>query len=276
MFLVKESVQSYGAMSPFELQIRYVQTRREFDGNRYDSHVHPQCEIYINLSGDVSFMVENRIYPIFPGDIVITRPYDYHHCIYHSNDPHKHFWILFSAGGNESMFPRFFERSAGEGNLLSLPSDMQQELVELCRRMTEESCEGAEQMYRFFNLIRILNCADIVTQERASYSKDVQIALEYINDHFADPMTVSEIARAAHVSVNTLERHFFEVLHMSPSAYLKKKRLAHAAECLYGGKSVMESCIDSGFPDYSNFIATFKKAYGTTPLKYQKSLMENK
>ena len=276
MDLVKESVQTYGATLPFEVQMRYVETRRDSPGNQYASHVHPQCEIYINLSGDVSFMVENRIYPIFPGDIVITRPYEYHHCIYHSNELHKHFWILFSVEGNEHLFPKFFERSAGEGNLLTLPSHMQQELTELCHKMTNEVVCPAEQMYRFFNLIHLLNCADVVTQERASYSKEVETALEYINAHFAQSLTVSELAKTAHVSVNTLERHFFEVLHMSPSAYLKKKRLARAAECLYAGKSVMESCIESGFSDYSNFIATFKKAYGTTPLKYQKSIRESK
>ena len=32
-----------------------------------------ECEIYLNLSGDVSFEVENRIYPVSPGTVILTR-----------------------------------------------------------------------------------------------------------------------------------------------------------------------------------------------------------
>lgn len=261
----------HGVINPFYMNFCYTETL--LDGNECppESHVHPECEIYINLSGDVSFMVERRVYPILPGDIVITRPFEYHHCIYHSTALHQHFWVLFSANGNERLFPRFFERRVGEGNLLTLPADRRAELFSLCREMLDRDADEATCYRRFFQLMSLLDRADVAHSTADAYPPDVSLALDRINQHYAEPLTVSELAREAHVSVNTLERHFGELLHMTPTAYLKKKRLGVAAELLWDGASVSEACTASGFSDYSNFIALFKRTYGMTPLKYKKA-----
>ena len=270
MDLIQKKNLDYKEIHPFDMQMSYVEIRRDSPQNQYDSHVHPECEIYVNLSGDVSFMVENHIYPIMPGSIVITRPYEYHHCIYHSNELHKHFWILFSSVGNERLLPRFFDRNTGSGNLLNLSGEHFRELVTLCHTMVEgEACEF-DRYCNFFQLIHLLNTAEIATVQAEGYLKDVATVLDYIEAHYGDPITVRELARIAHVSVNTLERHFEEVLHMPPSVYLKKKRLGIAAALLDRGDSVGEACRKSGFSDDSKFIALFGKNYGITPLQYQK------
>ena len=128
----------------------------------------------------------------------------------------------------------------------------------------------------FFLLIHLLELAELSEVLAEKHLPDVAAALDYIEQRYHMPMTVAEIAEAVHVSVNTLERHFDEVLHMSPSVYLKKKRLGIAAELLYRGETVSEACRKSGFGDYSGFIALFRKAYGTTPLQYQKQNRSNK
>jgi len=260
----------YKEVYPFDMQISYVEITRDSPQNQYDSHVHPECEIYVNLSGDVSFMVENHIYPIMPGNIVITRPYEYHHCIYHSNELHKHFWILFSSNGNERLLERFFDRKEGSGNLLTLPAKRLRELVSLCHAMIEKDDSEFDRYYRFFHLIRLLNDAEFTAVQTEGYLQDVATVLDYIEAHYSEPITVKELARVAHVSVNTLERHFEEVLRMPPSVYLKKKRLGIAAALLDRGNSVGEACRKSGFSDDSKFIALFGKTYGTTPFQYQK------
>lgn len=101
----------FHAIKPFNLMVSYLELYFESSENVYDSHIHEECEIYVNLSGDVSFVVENHIYPLKPGDIIITRPYEYHHCVYHSNKLHKHFWVLFSSSGNEHLFDIFYKEN---------------------------------------------------------------------------------------------------------------------------------------------------------------------
>ena len=57
------------------------------------SHLHDCCEVYVNLSGDVSFAIGSHVYPVAPGDVIITRPNELHHCIYHSDCRHGHYCL---------------------------------------------------------------------------------------------------------------------------------------------------------------------------------------
>ena len=267
----KTNKEYFNGINPFSIDIKYMELYSDSPENVHDSHIHEECEIYINLSGDVSFAVEDNIYPIKPGDIILTRPYEYHHCIYHSNKLHKHFWILFSSAGNEHLFDAFFKRKSGNSNHLSLPPEETEVLISLCHKMTENEPAESRRYYNFFKLINILQNADIVANAEVNYPADTVHAINYINRHFKDAISVSEIAKEANVSINTLERHFKETLNISPYSYIRKKRLANAARLLSEGLSVSEASSESGFPDYSNFISLFKKTYGITPLKYMKS-----
>lgn len=140
---------TFKAIQPFELNSKYTELDAHSRENVFKSHIHNEYEIYINLSGDVSFAVENSIYPITPGSIIITRPFEYHHCVYHSNKLHKHFWILFSAEGNEYLFDKFYNRKLGENNLLILEKDKTDNLISVCEKLTSESCSELEKHCNF-------------------------------------------------------------------------------------------------------------------------------
>ena len=85
-------------------------------------------------------------------------------------------------------------------------------------------------------------------------------------------ITMADVAAAAHVSLNTLERHFLSAIHASPSEFLKQRRLSKAQEWLKKGASVNDTCQACGFTDCSHFILLFKKQFGMTPLQFKKTL----
>ena len=260
----------YEAINAFDCKVTYNNLTQESPQNTLDSHMHEECEIYINLSGDVSFVVEENIYPIKPGDIIITRPYEYHHCVYHSDKLHKHFWILFTPAGNEKLLNVFYNRPAGNGNLLTLSPANTEYLIALCHNMSKEN-DGVTKYSNFFTLISLLHQAEVVSRTNHIYPDDLTYALDYIVQNFAYPISVQEIAQGANVSLNTLERHFAKFFNMSPHVYIQKKRLSHAAMLLSEGATVTEASEKSGFADFSSFISLFKKNYGKTPLKYKQS-----
>ena len=91
------------ALNSFEFQIKYTETDRKSHTHEIGLHTHNEFEIYINLSGDVSFLVENNLYKLSRGDVIIARPGEYHHCVYRSDAPHKLFWILFDCRKNNDI-----------------------------------------------------------------------------------------------------------------------------------------------------------------------------
>jgi len=268
---MNHKIVNFQALYPFDFSIKYSQTDSKSPANQFNSHIHDRCEIYFNISGDVSFIVENHIYPICPGSIIITRPYEYHHCVYHSDRLHKHFWILFSSDKNEFLYDIFFQRKAGEHNLLQLSPHDAEHFITLCHRILDHNENKIENYADYFNLIQSLQSAKIPTTAANTYPDDVLFALDYFNKHFLDSVSIRDIAKDANVNINTLERHFSETLNITPTAYLRKKRLAHAVKLLSDGYSVTDTCIKSGFSDCSGFISYFKKTYGLTPLQYKKT-----
>ena len=55
--------------------VNYVDAFTRADDPMHDgAHIHSFCEVYLNLSGDVSFVVEDSVYPVGRGDIIITKP----------------------------------------------------------------------------------------------------------------------------------------------------------------------------------------------------------
>lgn len=261
---------SFGGIAPFEMSAKYIEIDSESPLNVFDDHIHEECEIYVNLSGDVSFAVENSIYPVTPGGIIITRPLEYHHCIYHTNKLHKHFWFLFSPNGNERLFDIFYNRKPGENNLLIPPAEKNDELFKICHSLTDENVGEVERYALFFRLIELMNNATAVTTQSNHDTDYIIKAINRINRNLSQPITVSGLARECNVSVNTLERHFKRELNLSPLEYINKKRLANAARLLTDGHSVTEAAELSGFSDCSKFIYSFKKDYKMTPLKYKK------
>lgn len=253
------------------LSVSYVETTALSSNNQFEHHIHSECEIYINLSGDVSFMVENHIYPIAPGSVIITKPYEYHHCIYHSDAQHNHFWILFSANGNERLFDLFFKRENGENNLLIIRPEKKERLLEILYTLLDKRTSEFSQYLCFFELIDMLNRSQKMNiTDSKKLSPDLIFALQYFDENYKDQIAITELAAAAHVSLNTLERHFLNSFGMSPNEFLKKRRLSSAAKMLRDGMSVSEACFQSGFADYCAFIAYFRKKIGITPLQYKK------
>ena len=205
----------------------------------------------------------------------VTRPYEYHHCIYRSDEPHKHFCIFLSVDHNEFLYDLFFNRNVGEKNLLNLSWEDSEKLIALCHDIMNAPNTQFDAYFRFFKLLQYLHRAEVPDTIQHPYA-DVIRALTYINDHLSEKISVAVLAQDVNVSVNTLERHFHSMLHITPTEYIRQKRLAKAMELLSQSYNVGETCELCGFADISAFVSQFRKTVGMTPLQYKKSMAKNK
>lgn len=95
-------------------------------------------------------------------------------------------------------------------------------------------------------------------------------ALAYIDDHADQPITVADIAAAAHVTVRALQYAFRQHLDSTPLAHLRRVRLAHVHQDLlaadpHGGATVTEVAARWGFFHPGRFAALYREAYLRTP-----------
>ena len=259
-------------MAPVTLSVSRVELDAASPLNQNEPHIHRACEIYVNLSGDVAFEVENRIYPISRGSVIITRPLEYHHCIYRSQKRHEHYWITFTAQ-QEDFLQIFFQREKGQDNLIQLT---EKQLCRLCD-LLEALPKTADPLQLRILCLQLFAVLHEGTRGSSETTLDalpevVVRVLRYMDEHLAEDLDIRKLAGVGNVSVNTLERQFKASLGTPPSAVLRKKRLIASMAFLRGGDSVTEAALKCGFSDYSNYIQLFHRQFGMTPLQYKKEI----
>lgn len=266
-----------GGVNGFSVNVNKLNVTAESPIRLSEPHIHDLCEIYINLSGNVSFVVEKTLYDIAAGDIIITKPYEYHHCIYNDDSDHEHYWIMFSPHENPDLFTFMLERKRGTSNLIRLSEERRQEFMRLCEQLATRRLSPTAAVACFFNIIACLERGyrhNDAPDAGSHIPAHITAIFDHVNKHHVKIKSVGEIAESFGVSVSTVERYFKTYLSVTPRKYLDGLKLATACKLLRQNRSVTYACFESGFEDFSHFIAKFKKEFNTTPLKYKKHLLE--
>lgn len=263
----------FGAINPFSI-IANKMTIDATEGRHTMPHIHDVCEIYINISGNISFLAEQNIYRIKPGDIILAKPYEYHQCMYNDDSLHSFYWILFSVSENPGLFDFILNKKRGENNLIHLPEDITEKLTDACDKLTMQNQDDLFSLYtEFFKILSfvrqgLLNYTKPGNNE--DFPREFLEILSYINKNYISLSGIREIADIFHISLSTIERMFKKYLSVTPRAYLYDRKYSNACNMLRNNKSATEACFQSGFADYSNFIQNFKKIYKITPAKFKK------
>ncbi len=94
-------------------------------------------------------------------------------------------------------------------------------------------------------------------------------AVDFINEHYVDPLQLSDTAEAAQISSAYLSRLFAEHLHTSFVDYLTELRVTRAAELIRETRlSIKEIAFAVGYQDPNYFSKIFRKATGLPPTIY--------
>ena len=122
-------------------------------------------------------------------------------------------------------------------------------------------------------LVLLENQQDRICETPLTQNKDairIKQMLGYIHEHFAEPLTVSQIAAASAISESECYRCFRKVLDSSPIDYLLQYRIRAAAGLLSGSdRSISDICFATGFNSPSYFAKVFRQELLMSPRKYR-------
>ena len=99
--------------------------------------------------------------------------------------------------------------------------------------------------------------------------------LGYINDHYAEDLSLDHLANRFFISKYHLAREFQRLVGTSVHRYIVQKRLVIAKQMLSEGKPSSEVYQKCGFGDYSNFYRAFKAEYQISPKDFVLRLRES-
>lgn len=251
-------------------------------------HFHTHYEIYFYIGNiDAMFKIDDKMYNLKYGDIFIIPP-GIAHCIVTDKqnlDSYKRIilWLDNNFLDSLNIFPDnikyCFENAILKNNyLLRLEYSYFSQCLNMLSNVYNESLHFTDYSSSCISSYLTLLLANInraSKNEKNFYSKqpesDILMSeiLAYVDENFAQKISLEEVAQTFFISKSTLSHIFKEHFGISFYTFVQKKRLVFAKNNILKGMPINKAFENCGFGDYSSFFRAFKKEYGTSPTHFK-------
>jgi AraC-like DNA-binding protein len=273
---------------PPAFPVDWIENYAQNDADITYLHFHNCLEIGYCCEGSGVFFVEQKIMPYSKGDVSIIFPGQlhlaqsvkgqvsrWHFCFL---DPIALLKISSSQSWNDPS-PAGYSRftniiSPKDAPDITLMTEYLMKELGLQQRGYESAVKG--YVWTLMTLItRIIDVqmADHTpvaeAADRTSMNK-ISKALEYISQHYMEPMQIHELAAACSLSVTHFRRTFRACMGMAPLDYLNNVRMQMASALLcHTDNSILSISEEVGYASVSSFNRHFKQWMGVAPSKWR-------
>jgi AraC-like DNA-binding protein len=169
-----------------------------------------------------------------------------------------------------NIVEQFLQRKLPPLGLRSGLIDDQQAASRFCRvhlSLEEEASEfaGTDLLSFLTDLLARHSTATIPLPKTGSEDSAVRRSRQFLNEHYADRVSLGQLASLTGLSAYHLNRSFRRALGIPPHEYQLQLRINKAKSLLRLGRSISETAFLVGFVDQSHFTRHFKRSVLLTP-----------
>ena len=231
-------------------------------------HVHDVCEIILVKSGNVSAIIGEQIYKLGKNNLILFRANTPHRMMFDGDSDYERYDILFDETvlANQ-VFDRLPQNLCyidcnGNSSILNLFENLDffcahfngDDLGLLLKNTIDEL------LFRIY-----LSPPDDFDGELLSIHPTLKEAIQYINRHYCEQITIDDMARHLCVNKSHLHHLFTEFLQITPKKYINIRRLAKAQKLIRLGEKPSSIFLSCGFCDYATFFRNYTSYFGYTP-----------
>ena len=264
----------------------YNRDVRQYITGEIPPHWHREMEIFLLMEGYAHISLAESEFDLQPGEMLFVNSGILHGvfnpsgrcCRYHSivfdpsvisGVPGSAYDVLYIQPLIEQGGPAWTSHSKDEATA---------EIAIQLFKTAFDACDSKAEGYEFIvrdALSRIILALKKQLHECASHKNRVQEArmkqmLSWIDEHYTETITVSQLASANGICVRECQRSFSRTLHLTPVEYLTRRRIAAAAELLLSTDlPIGEAGLRCGFDNPSYFAKQFKSIIGMPPRAYR-------
>lgn len=247
----------------------------------YERHFHNTHEMIFVCSGAAHFRIGDAGYDAGPGSLLFISRLE-EHAVRILSGPYTRYFLQLTPVQLDRLLDDpllktvFTRRPAAFCHQFDMSASIRR-MEDLFRQLTAEFSQPGPYAALFqaslFRQILILvyraKSAQFPPTARA-VSPAVIEAQRFLDTHCTEPLSIEEVAQRFYLSTSYLSHAFREWTGYSPKQYIMLSRLSLARELLLTTDlSVAEVAVHCGFGDTNNFIRSFKRETGRTPLRYR-------
>lgn len=257
-------------------------------GNGFElyPHIHREFEFLVMQKGSGLLSIDDRLYRLNAGEGIFINSCELHVGIKENQSASEFFAVVFapeifgSMGDDLIINNYILPVMAGRqefSRIYSPSMKWQQDVLALLTQLHQENGKaslGFELKMKHL-LLELWRLCFIHSSKNTSVPPDpalenIKKAIAYIQEEYAAPLTLEELARCANLSQGYFCRRFSEIVHMTPFEYLLRIRIEKSCSMLLNTPlPVGEISQQCGFNSFSYFSKLFKQLMGCTPREYK-------
>jgi AraC family L-rhamnose operon transcriptional activator RhaR/AraC family L-rhamnose operon regulatory protein RhaS len=258
-------------------------------------HDHDFTELVVVLGGSGMHLTTSEAYPIQAGDVFVihknkghayrdTRNLEIINVLFDLNQLELPVKDLVSLEGYQALFvlePRLRSAGGAHHHCRLSPDDLgvARELLNNLIHELEQKPAGYQSMATGLFLLAVgflSRCYSRIRDPEPRALLRLGQTLSYIGSHYAEPVTLGQLAKSAGMSLSTLRRVFRRSFQTSPIDYLIGVRVQKSLEILAAGElNVTETAFRVGFNDSTYFARQFRKHMGQSPREFRRQTVSH-
>lgn len=265
----------------------------EYVNKKVPAHWHREVEFIFLEEGTAVYHVNEQRYVLHKGDGLLVNSNRLHYGYSPCNSNFVYSVLQFSPDFVDSrpIRQRFLNSLICDScldALLLTPEDNQQtQFLETLFALIQLNLEKGEDyelftMELFYRLFRQLWEVEAIREQSTISGSGSQIPtlqnmLTYIQNHYAQSITLADIAASGAMCRSKCCNLFRKVLHQSPLEFTQNFRIQKSIRLLLDtDDSITEIAASCGFNKSSYYIECFHRIMGQSPGKYRKAMREQK
>lgn len=243
--------------------------------NMMKSHYHNYYEIYYLEDGERYHMLQDDMYTMKPGELILFSPYVLHRSYGDEGMPFKRIVLYFVSG--EVASSELLEALDQNNGMYRPDAVTRQKLHHMLEELIREY-ENPSDFYKsyrrtllnMFLFTMLMHTRRREPEQLKETGRTTQI-VSYIHKHYQEDITLEQLAQMFYVSPFYLCREFKRYTNSTIVQYVNITRVMNAQRRLMEtDKTVTEISRETGFSNLTHFNRVFKSITGTTPSGYRK------
>ncbi len=240
-----------------------------------NAHRHTFWELILFERGEGIHIINGEPHPLRPGIITLLSPTDTHGWVNADGSLHDCTKVRFSYNiWHNHMRPLL--QSYRFPMVAELSAEDHQKALQLLDLLYDEHLRDQQTDNAAFALQLIASLLLLIQRNlpdnagtNAAKTRDI---LLYIQEHFCEPITITEVASAMGYSPKYFSRLFAQELGVPFREYVLAQRLNYAYHLIkHSDLSITEVCCETGFHSLAHFSKAFKHKYGCSPNHLRKA-----
>lgn len=241
-------------------------------------HSHPFTELFYVVRGSGNFIIEGKTYHVMEDDLVIVNANVQH--TESSKDANPLEYIVLGIEGLSLLLePSQKDEQISEFYSIHNYRKSREEILhflDLLVKEVEERSDFYDTVCQNLLNILILNVirrskSNLVISTQKNATKECTYIRNYIDIHYANPITLDTLANETYLDKFYLVHVFKKQYEISPINYLIEKRIQESMNLIENTNySISEIASIVGFNSQSYYSQIFKRKTGVTPAEHRK------